>query len=35
MSTKSIGLSDELHAYLLGVGVREPPILCRLWCRLP
>jgi len=30
MSTKSIGLSDELHAYLLRVGVREPPILCRL-----
>jgi predicted O-methyltransferase YrrM len=30
LSTKSIGLSDELHAYLLKVGVREPPILRRL-----
>ncbi len=30
MSTKSIGLSDELHDYLLKVGVREPPILHRL-----
>jgi predicted O-methyltransferase YrrM len=30
VSTKSIGLSDELHDYLLKVGVREPPILRRL-----
>ena len=30
MSAKSIGLSDELHAYLLGVGVREPEVLRRL-----
>ncbi len=30
MSAKSIGLSDELHAYLLRVGVREPEILGRL-----
>jgi predicted O-methyltransferase YrrM len=30
MSTRSIGLSDELHAYLLKVGVREPMILRRL-----
>ena len=30
MSNKSIGLSDELHAYLLRVGVREPDILRRL-----
>ncbi len=30
MSNKSIGLSDDLHAYLLRVGVREPAILRRL-----
>jgi predicted O-methyltransferase YrrM len=30
VSTKSIGLSDELHDYLLKVGVREPSILRRL-----
>jgi predicted O-methyltransferase YrrM len=30
MSAKSHGLSDELHAYLLSVGVREPEILRRL-----
>lgn len=30
MTGKSRGLDDELHAYLLGVGVREPPILARL-----
>jgi caffeoyl-CoA O-methyltransferase len=30
LSTKSIGLSDELHTYLLRVGVREPAILRRL-----
>lgn len=30
MSNVSIGLSDELHAYLLAVGVREPDILRRL-----
>lgn len=30
MSSKSIGLSDELHAYLLEVGAREPEILRRL-----
>jgi caffeoyl-CoA O-methyltransferase len=30
VSTKSIGLSDELHEYLLKVGVREPEILRRL-----
>jgi predicted O-methyltransferase YrrM len=30
VSVKSHGLSDELHAYLVQVGVREPPILARL-----
>jgi predicted O-methyltransferase YrrM len=30
MSNKSIGLTDELHAYLLEHGVREPEILRRL-----
>jgi len=30
MSAKSIGLSDELHAYLLSMGVREPAVLRRL-----
>lgn len=27
MSNRSIGLSDQLHAYLLEVGVREPDVL--------
>jgi predicted O-methyltransferase YrrM len=30
MSNTTIGLSDELHAYLLDVGVREPDVLRRL-----
>jgi predicted O-methyltransferase YrrM len=30
MSNKTIGMSDELHAYLLEVGVREPEVLRRL-----
>lgn len=30
MSGRSIGLSDELHAYLMRVGVREPADLARL-----
>ncbi|MGH3331326.1 MAG: class I SAM-dependent methyltransferase [Nocardioidaceae bacterium] len=30
MSNKTIGISDELHAYLLEVGVREPDVLARL-----
>lgn len=30
MSGKSIGLSDDLHAYLLRVGGREPDVLRRL-----
>ena len=30
MTVKSLGLSDDLHAYLLRVGVREPPVLRRL-----
>ncbi len=30
MSVKTHGLSDELHAYVLQVGVRETPILARL-----
>jgi predicted O-methyltransferase YrrM len=30
VSTKSIGLSEDLHAYLVKVGVREAPILQRL-----
>lgn len=30
MSVKSHGLSDELHAYVLQVGLREAPILARL-----
>jgi predicted O-methyltransferase YrrM len=30
VSNKSIGLTDELHAYLLAHGVREPDILRRL-----
>lgn len=30
MSSKSIGLSDELHNYLLSVSLREPEVLQRL-----
>jgi predicted O-methyltransferase YrrM len=30
MSNKTMGLSDDLHAYLLEVGVREPAVLQRL-----
>jgi predicted O-methyltransferase YrrM len=30
MSSKSIGLSDKLHAYLVEHGVREPEVLARL-----
>ncbi len=30
MSNRSIGLTEELHAYLLSVGVREPDVLRRL-----
>lgn len=30
MSNKTIGLADDLHAYLLDVGVREPDVLRRL-----
>lgn len=30
MSAKSIGLSDDLHAYLLRAGVREPEVLRKL-----
>lgn len=30
MTTKTLGLSDELHAYLLEVGTREPDVLRRL-----
>jgi predicted O-methyltransferase YrrM len=30
MSNTTIGLSDELHAYVLDVGVREPEVLRRL-----
>jgi len=30
MSNVSIGLSDDLHAYVLAVGVREPDLLRRL-----
>ena len=30
MTNKTLGLSDELHAYLMRVGVREPDVLCRL-----
>lgn len=30
MSVKSLGLPDELQAYLVEVGLREPPILARL-----
>ena len=30
MSNRSIGLEEDLHAYLLDVGVREPEVLRRL-----
>jgi predicted O-methyltransferase YrrM len=30
MSSRSIGLSEELHGYLLSVGVREHPVLAAL-----
>jgi predicted O-methyltransferase YrrM len=30
MSNRSIGLSEELHAYLVQVGVREPEVLAHL-----
>jgi predicted O-methyltransferase YrrM len=30
MSGRSIGLSEELHAYLMRVGVREPRVLAEL-----
>ncbi len=30
MSAKSFGLTEEMHAYLLRVGVREPDVLRRL-----
>jgi predicted O-methyltransferase YrrM len=30
MSNRSIGLSEELHAYLVKVGVREPEVLAQL-----
>ena len=30
MSNRSIGLTEEVHAYLLSVGVREPDVLRRL-----
>ena len=30
MSNRSIGLNEDLHAYLLTVGVREPDVLRRL-----
>lgn len=30
MSTRSIGLSDDLHEYLVRVSVREHPVLARL-----
>jgi predicted O-methyltransferase YrrM len=30
MSNKSIGLPDDLQAYLVRIGVREPPVLRRL-----
>ena len=30
MSNSSIGLTEEVHAYLLSVGVREPEVLRRL-----
>src|SRR3970282_297484 len=30
MSNRSIGLTEDLHAYLVSVGVREPEVLRRL-----
>lgn len=30
MSSKTLGLSDDLHRYILRVGVREHPVLARL-----
>ena len=30
MSLKTLGLPDDVHEYLLQVGVREPPVLLRL-----
>jgi predicted O-methyltransferase YrrM len=30
VSGRSIGLSEEVHAYLMGAGVREPEVLARL-----
>jgi len=30
MSSKTLGLSDDLHGYVLRVGVREHPLLARL-----
>ncbi len=30
MTNKTLGISDELHAYVLDVGVREPEVLARL-----
>jgi predicted O-methyltransferase YrrM len=30
MSNTSLGLPDDLHEYLLRIGVREPPLLARL-----
>lgn len=30
MSNRSISLSDDLYAYLLGASLREPPLLARL-----
>ncbi len=30
MSSKTLGLSDDLHGYILRVGVREHPVLARL-----
>ena len=30
MSNASIGLSEDLHAYLVRVGVREPDVLRRI-----
>jgi predicted O-methyltransferase YrrM len=30
MANRSIGLSEELHDYLMGVGVREPEVMRRL-----
>ena len=30
MAHKTLGLADDLHEYLLRVGVREPPVLARI-----